>query len=305
VEELTLTVGLACMPSGSPQRLRLRFGLLDYKAITQRSHSELNRMAASRVFIRLALSLFAVAAFSAMANVPREGTDPPPSVGVCTDWMAERSSTDGADMRLIGDNTLCADIPVLSEKAVEEFVKQVDLLPNNAQLEVVIRSAGGRVDLGMTMGEAIQRRQTTVYVSGFCGSSCANYVFLPAKRRVILKDSLLVFHGGLYRAMIAEPSLTDEGKSTVKASLSRQGRLLHKAGVDVEFFERIEQLNDDSEQVPEQCGGTKSVRSIVFSARELTALGAVIDQDYGPKTKAEVDALTKKYGIYGDTCYWH
>lgn len=168
----------------------------------------------------------------------------------------------------------------------------------------MIRSAGGRVDLGMAMGEAIQDRGATVYASTFCGSSCANYVFLPAKKRVILEDTLLVFHGGLYRSMLAESSLTEEGKSKIEASLSRQYRLLEQARIDPEFFERMERLNHDSRWMSVKCGDKKRVRSIVFSGKELTKLGAVIDQDLGPKTKAEVEVLTKKYGIDGDTCYW-
>ncbi|MEK0267888.1 hypothetical protein QT383_18725 [Stenotrophomonas rhizophila] len=139
--------------------------------------------------------------------------------------MAKRTSADGAKVRLIGDSTLCADMPTLSDDAVNDFVEKISLLQEDAHPDVVIRSAGGRVDLGMTMGEAIQRRRASVYAFGFCGSSCANYVFLPASRRVILKDTLLVFHGGLYRSILDSRDLTEEGKERTVASLSRQGQL--------------------------------------------------------------------------------
>jgi len=70
------------------------------------------------------------------------------------------------------------------------------------------------------------------------------------------------------------------------------------------FFEWIEQLNHDREWASSKCAGAQSVRSIVFSSRELAAHGAKVEHDYGPQTRAELDVLTKKYGINGETCYW-
>ena len=261
-------------------------------------------MAANRACIGLAVSLLFLAVFSASGDEVNEAAELPQGVKACADWMAKRTSADGAKVRLIGDSTLCADMPTLSDDAVNDFVEKISLLQEDAHPDVVIRSAGGRVDLGMTMGEAIQRQRASVYAFGFCGSSCANYVFLPASRRVILKDTLLVFHGGLYRSILDSRDLTEEGKERTVASLSRQDLLLRRAGVDPEFFEWIERLNQDRKWTSARCPGTQSVRSIVFSSRELAAHGATVDHDYGPQTRTELDVLTKKYGIDGETCYW-
>jgi len=261
-------------------------------------------MHASRACIRLAASLLFLAAFSASGDGVHEAAELPQGVKACADWMAKRTSADGAMVRLIGGSTLCADMPALSDDAVNDFVEKISSLPNDGHPDVVIRSAGGKVDLGMAMGEAIQQRRASVYAFGFCGSSCANYVFLPAPRRVLLKDTLLVFHGGLYRSMLDNVDLTEEGRGRTIASLSLQDRLLRGAGVDPEFFEWIEQLNHDREWASSKCAGAQSVRSIVFSSRELAAHGAKVEHDYGPQTRAELDVLTKKYGINGETCYW-
>lgn len=259
----------------------------------------------SRPYVRFVLVLFLALPFHALATTQRGGTAPPKAVTACADWMATRSSADGAQVRRIGSSTLCADIPSLSDAAVEDFVRELALLSGDTAPDIVIRSAGGRVDLGLTMGEALQRRRAAVYAYGFCGSSCANYVFLAAARRGILNDTLLVFHGGLYRSMLTQAGLTEEGKARMDAQISRQHALLQKAGVEPVIFERMEALNHDGRQLSDRCGDVTPIRNIVFSAKELAAFGARVDQDFGPQTTAEVESLTRKYGIAQGTCYWH
>lgn len=83
-------------------------------------------MAAIRVCTLLAASTLVALAFSSFARAPQEQR-PPQEVVKCTEWMGKRGSGDGAEVRLIGSNTICADIPSLSEQAVDDFLKKMDL----------------------------------------------------------------------------------------------------------------------------------------------------------------------------------
>jgi hypothetical protein len=59
-----------------------------------------------------------------------------------------------------------------------------------------ITSSGGDVNLGMDLGEWVFQRHLDVEVVGYCFSSCANYVFLAGRRKVLNPDSILLWHGG-------------------------------------------------------------------------------------------------------------
>jgi hypothetical protein len=65
----------------------------------------------------------------------------------------------------------------------------------NPQIRTVVVHSGGGDSLAATaMGREIYRRNLRVVVDGACLSACAHFVFLPAKKRVVKDDSLVMFH---------------------------------------------------------------------------------------------------------------
>lgn len=61
----------------------------------------------------------------------------------------------------------------------------------------IITSAGGNTDYGIQLGEWLLENQLAVEIGDYCMSSCANYVFLAAREKIIGKHSFIGFHGGL------------------------------------------------------------------------------------------------------------
>jgi hypothetical protein len=59
-----------------------------------------------------------------------------------------------------------------------------------------ITSSGGDVNLGMDLGEWVFGHHLDVEIVGYCFSSCANYVFLAGRTKVLNPDSILLWHGG-------------------------------------------------------------------------------------------------------------
>jgi hypothetical protein len=57
-----------------------------------------------------------------------------------------------------------------------------------------ISSMGGENLSALRMGRIIWDRHMTVIVSGICMSACASYIFLPAARRQVRPNSLVIFH---------------------------------------------------------------------------------------------------------------
>ncbi len=70
-----------------------------------------------------------------------------------------------------------------------EFFKKMN--PNIKQIE--LNSGGGYVRIAIAIAEEIKRRNLNVRVSGFCISSCANYLFLAGNIKYL--NGVLGFHG--------------------------------------------------------------------------------------------------------------
>lgn len=60
---------------------------------------------------------------------------------------------------------------------------------------LVVTSTGGQLRPAVNIGLTIADRGLTVRVQGYCLSSCANYFFLAAERKIIAPGGLIGFHG--------------------------------------------------------------------------------------------------------------
>lgn len=59
-----------------------------------------------------------------------------------------------------------------------------------------IRSGGGPVTAGMPLGRWVRERGLDIKVLEYCMSSCANYVFPAARRKVVSNFAVIGYHGG-------------------------------------------------------------------------------------------------------------
>lgn len=60
-----------------------------------------------------------------------------------------------------------------------------------------IRSPGGNTDVGMELGNWVRQKRLTVKVMEVCFSSCANYVFTAAVKKIVSNFAVVGYHGGL------------------------------------------------------------------------------------------------------------
>lgn len=62
---------------------------------------------------------------------------------------------------------------------------------------VIINSGGGDGAAGLEIGMAFRQHHVTLIVDQYCFSSCANYLFVGADRKILQSGAALGFHGGL------------------------------------------------------------------------------------------------------------
>ncbi|MCA1855318.1 hypothetical protein LE190_05185 [Massilia oculi] len=83
-----------------------------------------------------------------------------------------------------------------------------------------IRSSGGPTGPGMELGRWVRARGLDVKVMEYCMSSCANYVFTAAPRRVVSNFAVVAYHGGLSSTGFA----LDDGQEAMLQALPAEQR---------------------------------------------------------------------------------
>ncbi|MGI9322019.1 MAG: hypothetical protein ACR2PJ_00415 [Pseudomonadales bacterium] len=92
-----------------------------------------------------------------------------------------------------GKATYVGDI---SAAGFDALVATYAALPAQETITVLaIDSLGGEIYWGMKIGELVFANGWDVHVTGHCYSACANYVFPAGKRKVLLADSVVGWHG--------------------------------------------------------------------------------------------------------------
>jgi hypothetical protein len=181
---------------------------------------------------------------------------------------------------------ICVDGPI--EAGVQDdVVAALRGRPEGAVL--VVRSRGGDVGAGLAIARAVLANRATVAVRDFCVSSCANYIFAPARRRYVLADSIVGFHGGASDRLIAqalnqieaEPSLAAAERADAKRDMSQmlgplvqgQTRLLHAMHRPAWFFDQFDYGAPHFLRRPLDCSGAPGWAMLLASPETLAAVG--------------------------------
>lgn len=77
-----------------------------------------------------------------------------------------------------------------------------------------IRSKGGPVKAGIPLGRWVRERGLDIKVMEYCMSSCANYVFPAARRKVVSNFAVIGYHGG---PSSGQYGFTDDAQKMVDA----------------------------------------------------------------------------------------
>lgn len=101
---------------------------------------------------------------------------------------------------------------------------------------IVIDSEGGDAEAGLRIGEKLVQADVEVVVNRYCFSSCANYVFVPARSKRLNEGAVLGFHGGLSAVRAARTEgMPPQVRAMIEAmarSHERQEALFRRIGVD-------------------------------------------------------------------------
>lgn len=116
--------------------------------------------------------------------------------------------------------------------------------------KVVVTSLGGDIKYGIYIGNDIFDRKLDVIVRDYCLSSCANYIFLAGKNKIIENNSIVGFHGTSFSLLggeeIKKIILNSKGDFIKTKDIlqiknhKKYNNEIYKDNIsDLEFFERV------------------------------------------------------------------
>jgi hypothetical protein len=122
---------------------------------------------------------------------------------------------------------------------------------------LIVNSTGGNMAEGLRIGQVVLRAQMDVIIRGICASSCANYLFLAGRRKV-LDHGFVGFHGN-WLAYARSPRF-EKDKSDVPPDkrdqfekyqhlaaemIPQETQFFRQIGVSQEFFDKTQIENDN------------------------------------------------------------
>lgn len=247
------------------------------------------------------------------------------AVNHCSLWFKENSSEKLSgkldipmEMHIPLNNVICINGNFSNEKT-RLVIQKVKKISEESNPILIIRSRGGDIDPALDLAEIIQKANFTVVAFDICASSCANYVFLAAKHRVVLPETLLLFHGGASMDLLAP--IADQIKMYFKEDqtgyereverarvkllqqIDRQEEFLIHSNISKHFFYWMGMMNHMTEAEQEEiCSGDSSM--VLYDRKVLASMKIHIAKYLGPISAAEVNAVKEKKKINLSICYW-
>lgn len=112
----------------------------------------------------------------------------------------------------------------------------LSLLQDPGIHRLVITSRGGMVTAALDMALAIHQRQLDIEVPTACHSSCANYIFPAARRKIAGGPKAVAWHGNmthvLYRLQTGQASWNEEMTAAAYQLAAREAEFFSRIGVD-------------------------------------------------------------------------
>ncbi len=242
--------------------------------------------------------------------------------GQCKSQLKGTTSDGPGQAVLAGPGVICFAGRITRE-SMDSLLAVFEQVPQTTPVTFAAVSNGGKAAAALDIAEQILSRDVTFVAGPVCASSCANYFFLPADRRVVLKDSLVIFHGGMSPGYVkkVEKELASESKKrpldhakiaeltevVAKAhqSVPRQDAMLRAVNANPRFFEMFDYFSLlPGSKFHRDCSTSLKAREFVLSDRLLRANGIVVHVNEGPQTSADLDVIANKLGAGGKLCLW-
>jgi ATP-dependent protease ClpP protease subunit len=233
------------------------------------------------------------------------------------------ASSDGPGQAVLAGPAVICFAGRITRESMDRLLEVFAQVPKTMPITFAAVSNGGSAAAALDIAEQIVAREVTFVAGPVCASSCANYFFLPADRRIVLKDSLVIFHGGMSPGYLkkVEKELAaarkkrpaDQAKiagladvvAKARESMPRQEAMLRAVNANPKFFEMFDYFSVlPGSKFRKDCSTSLKAREFVLSDRLLRANGIEVHVNQGPRTSADLDVIINRRGDGGKLCLW-
>jgi hypothetical protein len=147
-----------------------------------------------------------------------------------------------------------------------------DILKNSTSINrVVVNSGGGEALPALGIAKLIQQYNLDIQVDGICASSCANFLFIAANKKILNESSIIMYHGGPFQKNILQLAVKADAISVLNSigDISILGNVGKEGSITVG---PIIPESDDWKELLQFVGAmkTNSIQGRVIELQQLT-----------------------------------
>jgi hypothetical protein len=102
---------------------------------------------------------------------------------------------------------------------------------------VVVSGAGGYLTQALDMADLIATGEATTVAGDICASSCAQFLFMAGRHKLVLTGGVVAFHGGPLTPEIIEREATDAaGRKFLADENARFRRFYAEQGISMQML---------------------------------------------------------------------
>jgi hypothetical protein len=212
--------------------------------------------------------LFALALLSQQANA---------TIVIKQDRSVEGSTNDLWTLELRGAELLYRGrLDPEGVDAVIALYNSLDTKPTT----LAIRSTGGSSGSGITLGEFVHSHAMTVRVVDYCGSSCANYVFTAAPRKILSKRAIVWWHGAVRSSLFDIPGTKETYRCKSEDTCGQEMAIVMKEKYRCQSTDTCErELAAVSQYFPTEFEALRNRERAFFNKIDVDSIVAVYGQE--------------------------
>jgi hypothetical protein len=196
-------------------------------------------------------------------------------------------------------NSSSPEVLNFSGQIVEGEFSRFEAAFTDQTKKIIVDSPGGLITEGLAIGKVIASKNIAVEVQGICMSSCANYLFLAAKTR-ILNRGVVGFHGNrqtwvkFMLAQLADVPGTQNKKIWIQ--IVRASMDLNESATDKEILDTFEEWKTTAMEEA-QFFKSLGISQALFDRASLDDKGMNDGKFY--MMLLPTNATFAKYGVHG------
>jgi len=181
---------------------------------------------------------------------------------------------------VLAEDAVSLDAPTLrgpiTRESVDILLGRLKADAQRRQRWIIVSSPGGDVAEALRLAEYMKAHDLSIYVDGLCASSCANYLFVAARTKVLRDGALVAWHGSPASEHIdGVDNLDAEQQQAFESSrremVARERKLLGDLHVDP----RLLCVGDRTMHALDALGWTMPIRAMKrFGLRDVITTGS-------------------------------